>query len=721
MNRYPMNALLTDLNPMQREAVLHPEGPLLVLAGAGSGKTRTLTSRVAYLVAERGVPAHRILAVTFTNKAAGEMRQRVQRLVGDCEPWIATFHSTCARLLRHEAPYLGYPRDFVIYDEQDQQRLLRDCITELHLSVERLPVPAVAAVIDQCKNRGIGAEQFVPSSPREEEIGEVYRLYQRRLRQCGAMDFADLLLLVLQLFDEVPEVRERWQNRFDHVLVDEYQDTNIVQYRLLRWLVEPHRNLCVVGDEDQSIYRWRGAEIRNILDFERDYPEARVIYLEQNYRSTRAILRAASAVVAHNSMRKGKTLWTENPAGERVTVAAWPDDLKEAEWVAAEVQRLVRRGRKLGDIAVLYRTNAQSRVFEEAFVRARFPYTVVGGMRFFARAEVKDILAYLRLIVNPHDSVAAKRIVNVPARGIGEATVARIASLEDEAGGFFPACKLALERGVLKSVAAERVQRFVAFIDELRTAQEHTSYAELAARVVRETGYGAALEEQGTAEADERLRNIQELLRSLEEHAAHAESLAEFLEQAALVADVDAYTEASDRLTLMTLHAAKGLEFPVVFLVGMEEGLFPLRRRNEDDEEIEEERRLCYVGMTRAREKLYLSYAMQRRLFGSVQQNQPSRFVQEVPVDVVDFLGSQGVGWSVARRAAMAAEHPRTEEPRVVYDDGLRKGQKVRHPMFGIGTVLQVEGRGDGQKVVVYFERAGRKKLVVRVAGLEPV
>ncbi len=714
-----MSAWLEQLNPMQREAVLHPSGPLLILAGAGSGKTRTLTCRVAHLIGARGVPAERVLAVTFTNKAAAEMSSRVGLLVGDQRPWISTFHSFCARLLRYEAPQLGYPRDFVIYDDQDQQRLLRDCLAELKISAERLPAPLAASIIDQWKNRGLSTTDFVPSSPREEQLAEVYRLYQRRLRAAGAMDFGDLLLLVAHLFEEFPAVRERWQNRFEHILVDEYQDTNSVQYRLIRCLAEPHRNLCVVGDEDQSIYRWRGAEIRNILDFEHDYPEARVIYLEQNYRSTGSILRAASSVVAHNVLRKGKTLWTQNPQGEKVTVVACANDLEEASWVTNEVRRLQRQGRKLGEMVILYRTNAQSRVFEEACVRSRLPYTVVGGTRFFARAEVKDVLAYLRLIVNPQDSVAAKRVVNVPARGIGEATVARIATLESEAGSFFQACQLALARGLVKHQAAERVRNFVDVIEGWRRDSATTPYAELAARVVRESGYRAWLEAQGTAEAEERLRNIEELLRSLREHAEQSESLSEFLEQAALVTDVDAYTNPEDRLTLMTLHAAKGLEFPVVFLVGMEEGLFPLTRRNDAEEDIEEERRLCYVGMTRARERLYLSYAMQRHLFGSVQENEPSRFLREVPLEVVEFAGAKQVPWHVARGAVAKGRPQDKEEPRVVYDDGLHKGRRVRHPTYGVGTVLDVEGWGDNQKAVVLFPGAGRKKLVIRLAGLE--
>ncbi len=717
--------LLASLNPPQREAVLHPGGPLLILAGAGSGKTRTLTYRVAYLIQAQRVEPERIFAVTFTNKAAGELRQRVVHMVAsERSPWVATFHSACARILRQEIPHLGYSRDFVIYDDQDQQRLLRDCLQEANIATEVLSPQSAAAWIDTLKNRGIEAESFAPQSPREELLQRVYSLYQRRLEQAHALDFGDLLLLAWRLFRDFPEVRQRWSDRFDHLLVDEYQDTNLVQYRLVTALLGPHRNLCVVGDEDQSIYRWRGAEIRNILDFEKDFPDARIIRLEENYRSTGTILRAASAVVAHNRQRKGKVLWTRNPEGEKVVVGEFADDGQEARWVADEIQRLLTEGRCASDFAIFYRVNAHSRPFEEALVRARLPHVVIGGLRFFARTEVKDILAYLRLLVNPADDVAAKRIVNVPPRGIGGLTIARIEGLQAEAGGFFPACRLALQRGVLKNPAAEKVGQFVRMIDHFRAMMDEVSYPELAARIIEQTGYGPMLRDSGDPQAEERLANLEELLRALEEHAGEAESLAEFLEQAALVTDLDRYESGSERITLMTLHAAKGLEFPIVFLVAMEEGVFPHVRSHREEDGIEEERRLCYVGMTRARERLYLTFARQRRLFGSVQNNERSRFLDEIPQDLVRWVGDPAFAWASARsalrRSAPALSEVSEEGPRIVYDDGLRVGARVRHQSFGVGTVVQVEGRGDQQKVTVLFARAGRKKLMVKFAGLEP-
>lgn len=717
--------LLVGLNPVQREAVQHEAGPLLILAGAGSGKTRTLTYRVAYLIREREVEPARIFAVTFTNKAAGELRQRVLQLVdADRPPWVSTFHSACARILRREAVVLGYPRDFVIYDDQDQQRFLRDCLQELQLGTDMLSPQAAAAWIDSLKNRGIEATAFEPNSPREELIQRVYAVYQRKLQQAHAVDFGDLLLLTWKLFRDFPDVRARWSSSFDHILVDEYQDTNVVQYRLITSLLGPHRNLCVVGDEDQSIYRWRGAEIRNILDFEKDFPDARIIRLEENYRSTGCILRAASAVVANNVHRKGKTLWTRNPEGDKITVGEFESDLQEARWVVDEVLRLLRSGRKASEIAIFYRVNVQSRSFEEALLRQRLPYVVIGGVRFFARAEVKDVLAYLRVLVNPADSVAAKRIVNVPPRGIGGLTVARLEALEEEAGGFYPACRLAVERGLLKSPALEKVRAFVELIEHFRQMLGSVPYPEMAARIIEQTGYGPMLRDSNDPQAEERLANLEELLRALEQHAGEAESLAEFLEQAALVTDLDQYDGSAERVTLMTLHAAKGLEFPVVFLVAMEEGVFPHVRSQRDDEEIEEERRLCYVGMTRAREKLYLTYARERRLFGSAQKNERSRFVDEIPADAIQWVGTQTSLWRRVQTALQSEHHgpvgAADGEPRVVYDDGLRVGTRVRHRTFGIGTVVLVEGRGDQQKVTVHFPHAGRKKLLVKFAGLEP-
>jgi len=727
---------------MQQQAVLHGDGPLLILAGAGSGKTRTLTHRVAHLIGERGVEPWRILAVTFTNKAAGELRQRLQRLLGSSEPpWVSTFHAACVRILRREISVLGFTRDFVIYDDQDQERLLKDCLRELDVAEQFLSPRAVSTAIDAAKNRGIAPVDADRADLWQERIARVYALYQDKMRRANALDFGDLLLYTVRLFETHPDVLDRYRNRFQHVLVDEYQDTNRVQYRLTNLLASQHRNLCVVGDEDQSIYKWRGAEISNILDFERDYPNAIVIRLEQNYRSTGNILDAAGAVVAQNTQRKGKRLWTENPSGEKIAVVRLDDELGEASYVAGEIDRLRRGGRTLRDVAVFYRTNAQSRGFEEALVRHRLPYVMVGGVRFFARAEVKDILAYLRLLVNPADTVAAKRVINTPARGIGSVTVDRIAPLADEAGGILPACRLALERELLKSAAADKVSAFVTLMDTFRQAMDTLPYPQLTARIIEDTGYGRLLREDTAPESRDRLQNLEELVKGMEEYAATAKTLSEYLEQVALVTDLDNYDETSDRVTLMTLHSAKGLEFPIVFMTAMEEGLFPHSRVADDGNEMEEERRLCYVGMTRAMRKLYLTYARRRRTYGEWQPTDRSRFIDEIPPHLLQEIGDPERRWERAREQAElftpmthagarrggAAADTRGPAPRaastdvhVEYEDGVRIGAQVRHAEFGVGTVQRVEGQGEQQKATVLFNSVGRKKLMLKFAGLQP-
>ena len=724
-----MGDLVSTLNPMQQQAVLHGSGPLLIRAGAGSGKTRTLTHRVAHLIGAHGVPPWRILAVTFTNKAAGELRERVQRLLGESEvPWVSTFHSTCVRILRREIEALGFTRNFGIYDDQDQERLLKECLRELDVAEQILNARAAASMIDAAKNRGVAPADYAHDTLWHERAAKVYTRYQEKMRRNNALDFSDLLLYTVRLFEEHPHVLDQYRERFLHVLVDEYQDTNAVQYRLTNLLASRHRNLCVVGDEDQSIYRWRGADISNILDFERDYPDAVVIRLEQNYRSTGTILDAAGAVVAQNTQRKGKTLWTTNPRGDKITLALLDDEVDESRYVATEINRLDKAGRSLRHVAVFYRTNAQSRAIEEALVRQRIPYVMVGGVKFFARAEVKDVLAYLRVLVNPADTVAAKRIVNTPTRGIGSTTVERVATLETEAGGFLPACRLALERGLLKSAAAEKVEKFVTLMTAFRDAVATLPYPQLAARIIEETGYGAMLREDPTEQAQDRLQNLEELLRGMEEYAGSAKTLEEYLEQVALVTDLDTYDGRTDRVTLMTLHSAKGLEYPVVFMTAMEEGLFPHARVA--DEDIEEERRLCYVGMTRAMEKLHLTHARRRRVFGDFQCNPRSRFVDEIPPALLHEVGNAARRWELARQQTEAFQRPRaaaSREVRIEYDNeddpsgaSLRVGTKVRHATFGVGTVQRLEGAGDGQKATVLFGSVGRKKLILKFAGLEP-
>lgn len=737
--------LLGGLNPMQKEAVQYGDGSLLLLAGAGSGKTRTLISRVAWLIRERGVEPWRILAVTFTNRAAGEMKERLQKLLGKSEPpWVATFHATCVRILRREIAALGYNSDFTIYDDQDQERLLRDILRELDVPERVLKPRSAAAGIDAAKNRGLLPGELERRDYYGEWVGRVYERYQERLRQANAVDFGDLLLLTVKLFEQHPAVLDRWRQRFQYILVDEFQDTNLVQYRLVQQLASGHGNLCVVGDDDQSIYRWRGAEVGNILNFERDFPGSAVIRLEQNYRSTQTILEAAGEVVACNVGRKGKTLWTENPVGEKIVLEPLPDDLEEARFVAGEIARLRRAGRHLREIAVFYRTNAQSRPLEEALVRERLPYVMFGGIKFFSRLEVKDVLAYLRTLVNPADAISAKRIINSPARGIGAATVERITAFEAEAGGFLAACALAVERGELKGAAANRVREFIAMMERFRQRLAQIPYPRLTAELIEESGYGPALRdtaqnaasEMDRQEARERLQNLEQLLAGMEEHLGTEGTLHDFLEQVALVTDLDAYDGSLDRVTLMTLHAAKGLEFPVVFMTGMEEGLFPHERAGGGDEEVEEERRLCYVGMTRAMRKLYLTHARRRRIYGDYQFNPPSRFLGEIPHRLLAGVEVPALQKPAMHNLASVFEQfavspfseeeegdaPFEEPVRIVpeAEEGVRPGVRVRHPRFGIGTVRRIEGNGDNQKVTVYFNAVGAKKLLLKFAGLEP-
>jgi len=730
-----MNDLLTGLNPPQEEAVRHGDGPLLILAGAGSGKTRALTRRVAWLIREHGVAPRQILAVTFTNKAAGEMRERVTDLLGSADGlWVSTFHSACVRILRQDISRLGYDSHFSIYDDQDQERLLKQVLKEMNIPEKTLKARAAAAAIDSAKNKGLYPDQVPRNDHYAELTAKVYEVYQQRLQESNALDFNDLLLQTLRLFEDCPEALQYWQERFHYVMVDEFQDTNKVQYRLVWLLAEQHRNLCVVGDDDQSIYSWRGAEVSNILDFEGDFPGCKVIRLEQNYRSSQTILGAAQAVVDKNIGRKGKELWTENPKGEPLTIEACPDDVEEGRFVAREVKRLKQAGRHLRDIAIFYRTNAQSRVLEESLRSHNLPYVMFGGLKFYSRLEVKDVLAYLRILVNPADSVSARRVINVPGRGIGAVTIDKIAVYTDAAGGFLPACKVAVENGALPNAAAKKVAAFVALIDDFTARLENQSFPQLAADLVEETGYGPQLRSEKTEEARNRLDNLEQLLAGMEEHAATAGSLSEYLEQISLITDLDSYDPSLDRVTLMTLHAAKGLEFPVVFMAGMEEGVFPHSRAGYGGDEFEEERRLCYVGMTRAMDKLYLTHARRRRTYGSYQYNPPSIFLADIPSGLPQHPAAEGLQHTASHNLASVFEQIGEQaafdgpddfpddEVRVVPDaeDGLRLGMNVRHVKFGVGVVRRIEGQGDNQKVIVYFHSIGPKKLLLKFAGLEP-
>jgi DNA helicase-2/ATP-dependent DNA helicase PcrA len=722
-------SVLEGMNPEQRRAVETTEGPLLVLAGAGSGKTRVLVHRIAYLIGVCGIPAEAILAVTFTNKAAGEMRDRVTKLLGPAAEglWVATFHAASVRILRREIGHLGLSRGFAIYDEDDSLGQVKEALRRRGLDPKLNEPRRLRWRIDQWKNAGILPAQAAREAQDldDELASEIYAAYQRLLAEANALDFGDLILQTTQLFERFPEVAAHYRRRWQYVMVDEYQDTNRVQYKLVGQLACEHRNLCVVGDPDQSVYGWRGADLRNILDFERDYPDTAVVKLERNYRSTRAILEGASAVVAHNRARKEKRMFTERDGGEKIWLYEASDERDEAQFVVRQILSTTRdEGRAYGDCAVFYRTNAQSRPFEEELLKYNVPYVVVGGVRFYERAEVKDALAYLRAIVNPSDPVALRRIVNSPPRGIGKTTLERAETLAAERGlTLREALGLVAESGGVGR-AAPKVSAFLELLALLTREVTSLGPAEALARILDRSGYLAHLEREGTPEAEGRLENLRELLAGAEDFAAANAGVASdersplelFLDQVALVSDLDAYEGTPDRVSLMTAHTAKGLEFPVVFLVGMEEGIFPHSASTRDLAGLEEERRLCYVGMTRARERLLLSCARERRRYGAHSFATPSRFLSEIPSGLT-------IG------ADFELSHARSEPGRALdysvgqsEEEGIRseRGARVRHPIFGEGTVLEATGSGAGRKLRVRFDRVGVKTVVVRFAQLEP-
>ncbi len=638
--------LLNGLNKEQKEAVLHNEGPLLILAGAGSGKTRVLTHRIAHLIKEQGVYPSSILAITFTNKAAREMRERIDSLIGDLsnDMWVGTFHSICIRILRRDIEKLGYDRSFVIYDTTDQQVVIKECLKELNLNDKNFPPKSVLETIGKQKDELTDANHFeklYASDFRMGKIAKAYKLYEKKLKNNNALDFDDIIMNTIKLFKQCPEVLEYYQRRFRYILVDEYQDTNTAQYTLVHQLSEAHQNLCVVGDDDQSIYGWRGANIRNILDFEKDFKSCKTIKLEQNYRSTQNILDAANFVISNNTGRKCKSLWTENKGGSKIVVCENDNEHEEAMYTAREIQRLINEeNRKFKDFAVLYRINAQSRILEEMFMREGLPYKIVGGQKFYDRKEIKDIIAYLRLIQNPADNVSLKRIINVPKRGIGDTTVEHAENISIENGlSIFAIISDAQEYSALGR-AAQKLDAFSKMIMRLRTMKETMSITELLDMVINDTGILKEYEVENTVEAQSRVENIKELKSVALEFEKQNElnTLEEFLSNISLVSDLDNLEEEQDYVVLMTMHSAKGLEFPVVFIPGMEEGVFPgYRAMTEGPEQLEEERRLCYVGITRAREKLYLSNARFRTLFGNSSYNRPSRFLSEIPENLVDY------------------------------------------------------------------------------------
>jgi DNA helicase II / ATP-dependent DNA helicase PcrA len=728
----PEERLLADLNPPQREAVTHGDGPLLVLAGAGSGKTRVLTHRIAWLVATGRAQPGEILSITFTNKAADEMRERVEQLVGRVSRlmWVMTFHSACARILRREATRLGYKGTFTIYDEGDSLRMIKRAMGELELDTKRFPPRAIRAQISGAKNQLLDAESFrqQQGSFFEQTAADVYELYEKRMHEANSMDFDDLLVRTVNLFELFPDVRERYQRAFRTVLVDEYQDTNRAQYRLLQLLCEEHRNLFVVGDESQSIYGFRHADIRNILEFERDFPDAEVVKLEQNYRSTQTILDATNAIIANNRARKPKRLWTEEGAGEPVRIVELGDEHEEARYLAGEIERLAtEEDVPRTEIAVFYRTNAQSRVLEDTLVRFDVPYQVIGGTKFYERREIKDAIAYLTLLTNPADAVSFARVVNSPRRGIGQTTQGRLLSHANTIGE--PVWEVALrpERiPGLGSAAVKAVGRFGEMMDGLRqrAAAKHP-VADLLEAVLSESGYIEALEAERTIEAEGRVDNLRELVgvagefdanRALEAGSADGEELNpldEFLQQLALYTDQDAMRDQEELVTLMTLHNAKGLEFGSVFVIGCEEGVFPHSRSIEEGN-LEEERRLCYVGATRAKRALTLSFARQRSLFGARGHNLPSRFLSEIPDDLVEREGGvEATGWLTGDQASPS---PLARAPSAAPTVELGLGDDVVHASFGEGVVTAVE---PGSVIVVRFAVDGtERKLMADYAPL---
>jgi ATP-dependent DNA helicase UvrD/PcrA len=717
---------LSGLNPVQREAVTHPGGPLLIVAGAGSGKTRVLTHRVAWLIAEAGVSPFEILAITFTNKAADEMKGRVADLVGPVaqKMWVSTFHSACVRILRREAPRLGYRSSFTIYDQADTTRLTGYVLRDLGLDTKRFPPRQVHGVISAAKNELVDFETYADNAhgPYEKRIAEVYREYQKRLLAASAMDFDDLLMVTVNLFQGDYSVLEHYQRRFRHILVDEYQDTNKAQNDLVLLLAKKHGNVTVVGDADQSVYAFRGANVGNILQFEDAFPDATVVVLEQNYRSSQTILDAANAVIANNLMRKPKSLWTEQLGGELITRYHAEDEHDEASWVVHEIGRLHHDGRRWGDVAVFYRANAQSRVVEEELVRQGVPYKVVGGIKFYDRREVKDLLAYLRAIANPSDEVSFKRIVNVPKRGVGDTSVGKIDAFATRVGiPFADALARAADAGV-NGRALGGITDLQETLNELRhMVSEGFGPGKLLETILERTGFQAEIEgSENRLEAAGRLENIAELLGVAHEY----DNLDEFLEVVSLVADADEIDEDDTKVVLMTLHTAKGLEYPVAFMVGMEDGVFPHLRSLGEPNELEEERRLCYVGITRAKQRLYLSHAWCRTLYGTTQYNPPSRFLDEIPEALQHVVeggrpksargGREGIVDSAIRRAQSAPARTTGAEGM-----GLRAGEDVVHGKWGEGVVLEVIGAGDKAEAVVRFPSVGEKRVLLAWAPLK--
>lgn len=740
------NELLANMNPRQKEAVMHTEGPLLLMAGAGSGKTRVLTHRIAYLIEEKNVNPWNILAITFTNKAAREMKERVNQLLGSGgeDVWVSTFHSMCVRILRRDVDQIGYSRNFTIIDTSEQNTLMKRVLKELNIDPKKYDPRSILGAISNAKNELLTPADYEnqQGSLFEQIVGRCYALYQKELRNNQCMDFDDLIMNTIRLFKENEDTLQFYQRKFYYIHVDEYQDTNHAQYTLVNLLADRFKNLCVVGDADQSIYGWRGANMQNILDFEKDYPDAAVILLEQNYRSTQTILNAANQVIKNNRNRPDKNLWTENRAGEKITYYRGDSERDEARFIVSEMQKQIAdKGRKFGDFAVLYRTNAQSRVIEEMLLKANVPYTMVGGRKFYDRKEIRDILAYLSAIANPSDSLSLERIINVPKRGIGATSVEKLREFASLHEWSLLEAAMNVDLANISGKAGKELGSFGMMMDQFAQMIPYLSVTELTKEILDKTGYKQDLINQNNLESQSRLENLEEFLTVTQEFDkrfeaqneddadAPEEKLTVFLNDLALLSDVDSYEEESSQVTLMTLHAAKGLEFPVVFLIGLEENIFPLSRALMEESELEEERRLAYVGITRAEEELFLTNAFSRTLYGRTQYNRPSRFVEEIEQDLLQSLGERTQPKGAAASFQPKVFKPTYTQPRqstvssrqttTAAGNQWQVGEKVNHKKWGVGTIVRTTGAAQDLELDVAFPQQGVKRLLAAFAPIE--
>lgn len=740
------NELLANMNPRQKEAVMHTEGPLLLMAGAGSGKTRVLTHRIAYLIEEKNVNPWNILAITFTNKAAREMKERVNQLLGSGgeDVWVSTFHSMCVRILRRDVDQIGYSRNFTIIDTSEQNTLMKRVLKELNIDPKKYDPRSILGAISNAKNELLTPADYEnqQGSLFEQIVGRCYALYQKELRNNQCMDFDDLIMNTIRLFKENEDALQFYQRKFHYIHVDEYQDTNHAQYTLVNLLADRFKNLCVVGDADQSIYGWRGANMQNILDFEKDYPDAAVILLEQNYRSTQTILNAANQVIKNNRNRPDKNLWTENRAGEKITYYRGDSERDEARFIVSEMQKQIAdKGRKFGDFAVLYRTNAQSRVIEEMLLKANVPYTMVGGRKFYDRKEIRDILAYLSAIANPSDSLSLERIINVPKRGIGATSVEKLREFASLHEWSLLEAAMNVDLANISGKAGKELGSFGMMMDQFAQMIPYLSVTELTKEILDKTGYKQDLINQNNLESQSRLENLEEFLTVTQEFDkrfeaqneddadAPEEKLTVFLNDLALLSDVDSYEEESSQVPLMTLHAAKGLEFPVVFLIGLEENIFPLSRALMEESELEEERRLAYVGITRAEEELFLTNAFSRTLYGRTQYNRPSRFVEEIEQDLLQSLGERTQPKGAAASFQPKVFKPTYTQPRqstvssrqttTAAGNQWQVGEKVNHKKWGVGTIVRTTGAAQDLELDVAFPQQGVKRLLAAFAPIE--